>query len=46
MTLFDLPLLVCVTEFSVLTIPLSFGTSLFVGTLVIAALPVVDDGFE
>ena len=46
MTLVDLSLLVCVTDCSVLIVPFSFGTSLFVETLVIAALPVVDDGFE
>ena len=45
-TLVDLSLLVCVTDCSVLIVPFSFGTSLFVETLVIAALPVVDDGFE
>ena len=46
MTLVDLSLLVCVTDYSVLIVLFSFGTSLFVEMLVIAALPVVNDGFE
>ena len=44
--LVDLPLLLHVTDCSVLIVPFSFGTSLFVEMLVIAALPVVDGGFE
>ena len=46
MTLVDLSLLVWVTDCSVLIVPFSIGTSLLVETFVIAALPVVDDGFE
>ena len=46
MALVDLPLLLHVTDCSVLIVPFSFGTSLFVEMLVIAALPVVDGGFE
>ena len=45
-TLVDLSLLVCAADCSVLIASFSFGTSLFVGMLVIAALPVVGDGFE
>ena len=45
-TLVDLSLLVCITDSSVLIVPFSFGTSLFVERLVIAALPVEDYGFE
>ena len=44
--LVDLSLLLHVTDCSVMIVPFSFGTSLFVEMLVIAALPVVDGGFE